>query len=81
MNLGLQRMIDHRFTAAQASEYLVGQLSEADGRRIERHMSICPPCRALLGSLRRVTQALGGCAASPRASVADSVLERLRRES
>ncbi len=76
----LRRSIDHHFTAAHASEYLDGQLPYAGRRRIERHTSVCPQCRALLASLRRMIEILPGLAPPPSRGVADGVLERLRRD-
>ena len=76
----LWRSIDHRFTAAHASEYLDGQLPDAGRRRIERHTSVCPQCRMLLTSLRRMIETLPRLAAPPFSGVADGVLERLRRD-
>ncbi len=76
----LRQMVDHRFTKAHASEYLDGELPQAECERVERHASVCPKCRALLTSLRRMIETLPGLVAQPRPSVADGVLERLRRE-
>jgi anti-sigma factor RsiW len=76
----LWQMVDHRFTKAHASEYLDGELSPAGRERVERHTSVCPQCRALLASLRRMLDALPGLVAEPRPSVAEGVRERLRRE-
>ena len=76
----LWRMIDHRFTAAHASDYLDGQLPEPGRRRIERHTRVCPHCRTLLASLRRMIDMLPGLAAPPSTGVADGVLQRLRRD-
>ena len=76
----LRQMLDHRFTAAHASGFLDGELSHAECRRVERHTSVCPGCRALLAPLRRLVDTMPGLAAPPRASVAGGVLERLQRE-
>ena len=76
----VRQMVDHRFTKAHALEYLDGELPQAECERVERHASVCPKCRALLASLRRMIETLPGLAAQPRPSVADGVLERLRRE-
>lgn len=76
----LGQMLDHRFTRTHASEYLDGELSATSRRRVERHSSVCPQCRELLASLRRMLQALPGLGATSQASVADGVVERLRRE-
>jgi anti-sigma factor RsiW len=75
----LWRGRDHRFTKARASEYLDGDLDARSRARVERHASVCPQCRALLASLRRVVAELPRLSATARGSVADGVLERLRR--
>ena len=80
MILVLWSFIDHRFTAAHASEYVDGELHEAGRRRIERHTSICPQCAALLASLRRMVELLPGLDPARSKDVANGVLERLRRE-
>jgi anti-sigma factor RsiW len=76
----LRQMLDHRFTKAHASEYLDGDLPPRGARRVERHTSICPQCRELIASLRRMLDALPTLAATPQNTVADGVLERFRRE-
>jgi anti-sigma factor RsiW len=76
----LWHMVDHRFTRVHASEYLDGELSEDGRRRVERHTSACPQCRALLASLRRMLDTLPRLAATPAPSLADGVIERLRRD-
>ena len=75
----LWQMLDHRFTKAHASGYLDGELDEAGRERIERHTSVCPQCRALLVSLRRMLAELSRLTPGPRAGVADGVLDRLHR--
>ncbi len=80
MSAVLWRMVDHRFTRAHASQYLDRELSEDGRRRVERHISVCPQCHALLASLRRMLDALPDLAAPPRQSVADGVIERLHRD-
>lgn len=79
MNPVLWQMIDHRFTKAQASSYLDGELDQPGRERIERHTSVCPQCRALLASLRRMIEELPRLSPAPKRGVADGVLERLRR--
>ena len=76
----LRHMLDHRFTKAHASEYLDGELAPDGRRRVERHTSVCPQCRELIASLRRMLDALPALGAQPRPSVAEGVVERLRRE-
>ncbi|MDP8908117.1 MAG: zf-HC2 domain-containing protein [Chloroflexota bacterium] len=75
----LWQAADHRFTQAHASEYVDGQLEHAGRQRIERHTSVCPTCRSLLAALRRLIEELASLSPVPRESVADSVLEHLRR--
>lgn len=79
MNPVLWQAADHRFTQAHASEYLDGELEPAGRQRIESHTSVCPRCRLLLAALRRMIEALGTLSPVPRESVADRVLEHLRR--
>ena len=77
----LVRIVDHRFTAAHASQFLDGDLSDAGRRRIERHTAVCPQCRGLLRSLRRMIDALTGLDRARSTGIADDVVQRLRRES
>ncbi len=74
----LWQMIDHRYTKGHASEYLDGELDSGGRERIERHTSVCPQCRALLSSLRRLITELPGLSSPAPARVADRALERLR---
>ena len=80
MNPVLLRLVDHRFTAAHASQFLDGELSDAGRRRIERHTAVCPHCRELLRSLRRMIDALTGLGPDPSTRIADEVVERLRQD-
>lgn len=73
----LWQMVDHHFTKAHASQYLDGELGRSGSERVERHTAVCPQCRALIASLRRVIDELPGLAASPRSRLAERVLERL----
>ncbi len=75
----LWQAADHRFTQVHASEYLDGELEQAGRQRIEDHTSVCPKCRSLLAALRRIIDELARLSPMPRGSVADSVLEHLRR--
>ena len=76
----LRQTLDHRFTKAHASEYLDGELPPEGRRRVERHTSVCAPCRELIASLRRMLATLPRLGATPAPGVADGVIERLRRE-
>ena len=74
----LRQLLDHRFTTVHASEYLDGDLGRSSRERIERHASVCPQCRAVLASLRRVLTELPTLGPGSRTLVADRVLDRLR---
>ncbi len=77
---------DHRFTHAQASNYLDEDLDTAARRRVEHHAHVCPPCMRFVESLRRTVSALNGLGDSDRAtsatdmSAGDAVIARLRDE-
>ena len=79
MNPVLWQAADHRFTQAHASEYLDGELEQAGRQRIERHTSVCPKCRSLLAALRRLIAELASLSSVRSASVADGIVEDLRR--
>lgn len=76
----LRQMLEHRFTTAHASDYLDGDLSAEGRRRVERHISVCPRCRELVASLRRMLATLPALGGAPRPWVAEGVIERLRDE-
>jgi anti-sigma factor RsiW len=42
------------------SAYLDGELASSRRTRMERHVKVCPECRRLLASLRRMLGALHG---------------------
>ncbi len=73
---------DHRFTRAQASAFLDGDLGPDDRGRIESHTHRCPPCARFVAGLRRTVSALATLRGTetPGVSVTDSVLGRLRDE-
>lgn len=77
---------DHRFTRAQASNYLDDELDGHDRERVDQHTHMCPPCMRLLAGLRRTVSALNALrdAESPRSpgdrGVSEGVLARLREE-
>ena len=75
----LRQMLDHRFTSRHASAYVDGELSAADSRRVEQHTAVCPLCRELIASLRRMLEALPVLTVR-QPGIADGVLDRLRRE-
>lgn len=69
---------DHRFTIANASAYLDGELVAAEQRRVQAHSHVCPRCRELLVSLRRTLIGLGGLRRAAPENVVPGVLETLR---
>jgi anti-sigma factor RsiW len=73
-------MRDHRWTQAHLSDYLDGELRDAERERVERHVHWCPECRRVLESLRRTLKELMELRASHGESIAPSVIDRLRRE-
>lgn len=79
----LRFAVDHRFTRAQASNYLDEDLDGGGRARVERHADVCPPCKRFLASLRRTVSALGTLRGDERpspAGVSEGVLARLREE-
>lgn len=73
-------MREHRWTGARFSAYFDHELSEQERHRLEAHAGICPECRRMLATLRRMLEGLRGLSrdSSPPAGLADSVIERLR---
>jgi predicted anti-sigma-YlaC factor YlaD len=73
-------MREHRWTQAHLSDYLDDGLSPSERDRIDEHVGICPHCRRVLRTLRRTLESLMDLPVEPHPSVADGVIERLRRE-
>jgi hypothetical protein len=73
---------DHRWSQRRMSDYVDGELSPRERRRLEAHARLCPEC----GPLRRTLTVLVwelrelGRARRPVRSVAPGVIERLRSE-
>jgi hypothetical protein len=83
MNLawGIRRERDHRWVQRRASDYVDGELSRRQRRRLEAHATLCPECgpmvrvlTVLLWELREL-----GRRQAP-VSVAPGVVERLRQD-
>ncbi len=73
--------LDHRFAQDSVSEYLDGQLSARQRRRLQAHAALCPDCGRMLRTLTIVLWELRELARRPAAvTVAPRVVERLRRE-
>jgi predicted anti-sigma-YlaC factor YlaD len=72
-------------TRKRLSDHLEGELPEREEKRVLRHLVRCKHCRALLRSLAHAIHALhelGRVEVAPaHSSVADVVVERIRRES
>jgi len=73
-------MREHRWTQAHLSDYLDDGLSPSERDRVDQHVGVCPHCRRVLRTLRRTLQSLMDLPVEPHPSVADGVIERLRRE-
>ena len=73
-------MREHRWTDARLSPYIDREMSESERLRVEAHASICPQCRRMLATLRRMLEGLRDLSrgSSPPSDLADSVIERLR---
>jgi anti-sigma factor RsiW len=72
-------MREHEWTHAHLSDYLDDDLSSTERERLEEHVGMCPQCRRVLATLRRTLEGLMTLPVEPRPSVADGVIERLRR--
>lgn len=72
-------MREHEWTHAHLSDYVDEDLSRAERERLEEHVGMCPQCRRVLATLRRTLEGLMKLPVEPRPSVADGVIERLRR--
>jgi anti-sigma factor RsiW len=73
-------MREHRWTHAHLSDYLDDDLSPDERERVEEHVSICPHCTRVLRTLLRTLESLMDLPVEPHPSVADGVIDRLRRE-
>ena len=71
--------LDHSAVRGQLSDYLEGDLSDADRERLDRHLDGCAACSAYLRTLRRTIGLLSGL---PRqvapARVKDAIVQRAR---
>lgn len=74
----LRHWRDHRFTIANASAFVDGELDPDARRRVHAHTNTCPKCRELLASLRQTLVGLGRLRRPPLETVVPDVLETLR---
>jgi anti-sigma factor RsiW len=72
-------MREHDWTHAHLSDYLDDDLSGTERDRVEEHVGMCPQCQRVLRTLRRTLENLMNLRVEPRPSVADGVIDRLRR--
>jgi anti-sigma factor RsiW len=72
-------MREHEWTHAHLSDYLDDDLSRPERDRVEQHVGMCPQCQRVLRTLRRTLENLMDLPVEPRPSVAEGVIERLRR--
>ncbi|MGH2761936.1 MAG: zf-HC2 domain-containing protein [Thermoleophilaceae bacterium] len=72
---------DHRWSRRRIHDYVDGELSSRQQRRLEAHARLCPRCGPMLRTLTVLVwelRELGG--RRPRSAVASGVVERLRAE-
>jgi predicted anti-sigma-YlaC factor YlaD len=77
-------MATHAETQERLSAHLEGELRGREAKRVLRHLARCDHCREALRSLARALEGLRSLGrrdlASTDPSVADAVLDRIRRE-
>lgn len=76
----LRMKLDHRWARTRLSDYVDGELSSTERRRLARHAEICPECGPLLRALTVTVFRLRQLHVPPRRTVAPRVIERLRAE-
>ena len=72
---------DHRWAQSRLSAYLDGELPARRRRRLAAHEDLCPECRRVLRTLRRLVETLGaiGAAKAP-PQLAESAVEAIARD-
>ncbi|MBS1885695.1 MAG: zf-HC2 domain-containing protein [Actinobacteria bacterium] len=75
-------MRDHMWARGRFSAYLDHELDDAESARLERHAHLCPGCHRMLETLIKTLEGLRGLsgASRPPSDLADSVIERIRKE-
>ena len=71
---------DHRWSLAHMSEEVDGDLGEREHARLHGHVDECPDCERVLATLQQLVGQLRDLRGRERRSVADSVLEQVKRE-
>jgi len=73
--------LDHRWAKPRMHDYLDGELSERERRRLLRHSDHCPECGPMLRTLVVLLFELRELGRRrPPETVAPAVIERIRRE-
>lgn len=70
-------------TVQRLSAYVEGELRGVRGLRVRRHLVRCELCQAILRSLLATVESLGRLGRdqpAPQPGLADTVIERIRRE-
>lgn len=71
---------EHAWTARRISAYLDGELNAPQRERAERHFDLCPQCRQVMRTLRRLIPKLAELHGRADTDVTANVLRRLRDE-
>ena len=71
---------DHRWSLEHMSDFLDGDLETDERARLEHHRDECPDCTRVLATLATMVEGLHGLRGAPGRSVAEDVLEGVRRE-
>lgn len=69
---------DHRWARTRLSDYIDGDLSPDERRRVADHADLCPECGPLLRALTVTVFRLRQLRVRPSEPVAPRVIERLR---
>lgn len=75
----LRTRLDHRFAQRRISDYVDGDLSTAQRRRLERHADLCPECGPLRRAFIWLVLELRELRHSAERSIVPDVIECLRR--
>lgn len=70
--------LEHRWSQRRMSDYVDGEMSPRQQRRLERHAAVCPECGPLRRALRWLVIELQELRWRPSSSVAPAVVARLR---
>lgn len=74
----LRTRLDHRFAQRRMSDYVDGNLSIPQRRRLRRHADLCPECGPLRRAFIWLVAELRDLCRPPERSIVPDVIERLR---